>query len=122
ASRGRCANSSPRELRRRSDLALRPAPVEQHGAAFGSRGDDIKGRRLRQLVVQMLARRVGEPQRELEAPVRKRQRIDVEASFELSRFWPPKLGSVDTAAGEQAAVLVAQVIVQPGPRQRLQGS
>src|SRR5262249_59503420 len=94
-----------------------PPPLEQGGAAVGAGGVEAEGRDALEPVVKMARPRIGEREREVEATLRERERVDVETRGELARtVGPADLVGLDAAAGEEAIGLVAQLIREPRRR------
>src|ERR671929_1635999 len=112
ASRDRCASSSRGKFFSGGDFLPRPRPLEAQDAALAAGRDDDEARRLVELVVEVLAARVGEAEAEAEAPVGERQLRHLEAQEALAAPLEAEGGGVLRARGEEEVRLVAKLEAQ----------
>src|SRR5207248_11311312 len=91
------------------DFRPRPRALEAEHAALPARRDDDEARRLVELVVEVLAARVGEAEAQPEAPVGERQLGNLEAQHALAAPLVAERSRLLRARGEEEVRLVAQL-------------
>src|ERR671932_2144748 len=116
-----CASSSRGKFFGGRDFLPRPRAVEPQDAALAARRDDDEARRFVELVVEVLAARVGEAEAEAEAPVGERQLRHLEAQQALAAPLEAERGGVLRAGGEEEVRLVAELEAQARRRHRARG-